>query len=104
MTKKETDARYREKNRERLRVKRRQDTEWVWQFKRKPCMDCGIQYDPWVMDFDHRPNETKSFQIGAYSYSSLTKAKLLQEINKCDVVCANCHRVRTYKRIIWERT
>lgn len=48
------------------------------------------------MDFDHRPGETKLFDIClGYRYS---RKKLDAEIAKCDVVCANCHRDRTYKR------
>lgn len=66
--------------------------------KTKPCMDCGIQYNPWVMQFDHRPNEEKIANIaylvcGKYSIDLLEK-----EIAKCDVVCANCHAERTHQR------
>ena len=65
--------------------------------KRKPCADCEHEYKPYVMDFDHRPNEKKSFVIStAASQGSYGWERIQQEIDKCDVVCANCHRERTY--------
>ena len=66
--------------------------------KNKPCIDCGIKYDPWVMDFDHLAN--KEFTISDKSAQGYSIKKLLAEIAKCDVVCSNCHRIRTHKRLI----
>jgi hypothetical protein len=62
--------------------------------KDKPCADCGIKYNSWQMDFDHTRGQ-KLFSIGIVK-TSLKRLK--EEINKCDVVCANCHRQRTYAR------
>lgn len=62
--------------------------------KQVPCKDCGIQYKPWQMDFDHLRN--KLCNIGRLSLSNLDTVR--EEIAKCEVVCANCHRDRTYKR------
>jgi hypothetical protein len=62
-----------------------------------PCSDCGGRFISAVMEFDHVPERgAKSFVISA----GLSKAweLVLEEIKKCDVVCANCHRVRTVKR------
>jgi hypothetical protein len=61
--------------------------------KSVPCMDCGASYPPYVMDFDHVRGK-KLFDIGRMR--SQTAAKIMSEIAKCDVVCANCHRIRTY--------
>lgn len=47
------------------------------------------------MDFDHREN--KQFTI-AKSYGVMSNEKFLAEIAKCDIVCANCHRMRTAAR------
>lgn len=59
------------------------------------CMDCGLKPEyPQVLEFDHRPDERKSFDISDRMTSG-TVEDLLAEIAKCDVVCANCHRVRT---------
>lgn len=60
------------------------------------CMDCGYSIHPEAMDFDHRPGEIKSFtlnQVGGRTFDSI-----IQEVMKCDVVCANCHRIRTSNR------
>lgn len=64
----------------------------------KPCADCGGLFDPVSMDFDHRPGEIK---IGCVSVLAKTNAPtelIDSEIAKCDLVCANCHRVRTQQR------
>jgi hypothetical protein len=61
-------------------------------------MDCGIKYPSYVMDFDHRDPTTKLFAIGA-AYSVAEK-RLRDEISKCDVVCANCHRERTHGKSV----
>ena len=66
-----------------------------------PCNDCEKFYPYYVMDFDHRPGEQKEFAIGAQN-KSRGKQQLLKEIAKCNLVCANCHRERTYKRRIDE--
>jgi hypothetical protein len=65
--------------------------------KRKPCAQCGIQYDWWIMQFDHVRGE-KLFNISSYPGQSLSRVKA--EIEKCEVVCANCHSDRTYRRYI----
>lgn len=65
--------------------------------KDKPCMDCNQSYPYYVMDFDHRDPSTKVACVG-HIHKFRTEEKLLKEIEKCDLVCSNCHRVRTYKR------
>lgn len=72
--------------------------EFVISLKQKPCADCGIQYPPYVMDFDHRDKKLKLASVSKMiSYHMSSKEKILKEIEKCDLVCANCHRIRTYK-------
>lgn len=63
--------------------------------KSVPCMDCGKTYHPFVMDFDHTSDD-KLFNVSrVYSHSWST---IQREIEKCDVVCSNCHRLRTLAR------
>lgn len=50
------------------------------------------------MDFDHREGEHKEYELNRID--RMTTRAILSEIKKCDVVCSNCHRVRTYKRRI----
>ena len=60
------------------------------------CIDCGIAYRYWVMDFDHLIN--KSFNIGQFRSHTSDIAKIKEEMEKCEIVCSNCHRDRTYRR------
>jgi hypothetical protein len=63
-------------------------------FKTHPCVDCG-EADPLVLEFDHIRD--KSFDIAA-ALPDRNWESILKEIEKCDVVCANCHRRRTARR------
>lgn len=63
--------------------------------KDKPCTDCGVSYPYYVMQFDHLDPAEKLFNIGHIGPTTGRK-RLLAEIAKCDVVCANCHCVRTH--------
>lgn len=60
-----------------------------------PCADCGNYFPYYVMDFDHR--EDKLFEVSRLVALGMLK-KCLIEIKKCDLVCSNCHRVRTHNR------
>ena len=61
----------------------------------RPCTDCFIFWPYYVMEFDHLKDKLfdVSQGIGSVSYD-----KLWKEIAKCELVCANCHRIRTYLR------
>ena len=65
--------------------------------KARPCADCGIQYAPWQMDFDHVRGE-KIERVSQIANRATSIRKLLAEIVKCEVVCANCHRDGTHYR------
>ena len=63
-----------------------------------PCMDCKNSYPYYVMDFDHvRGRKHKNV---AELIPTLSKKKIDEEIAKCEVVCSNCHRIRTHERKI----
>jgi hypothetical protein len=64
--------------------------------KEKPCMDCGIQYPYYVMQFDHVRGQ-KVANI-AYLATKNNMTAIRDEIAKCDVVCGNCHAERTWQR------
>jgi hypothetical protein len=64
-------------------------------FELHPCVDCG-ETDPLVLEFDHVRD--KFFDIGA-GLPDRNWQTILKEIAKCEVVCANCHRRRTAKRL-----
>ncbi len=60
-----------------------------------PCADCGGRHPSYVMDFDHVHGE-KLANVAHLMTGSLER--LLSEMGKCDIVCANCHRLRTMTR------
>jgi hypothetical protein len=62
-----------------------------------PCMDCGVQYPYYCMDFDH-VNGKKVTHISEMIHNASAKWKIFSEITKCEIVCANCHRKRTHRR------
>jgi len=65
--------------------------------KSGPCVDCGISFHFSAMDFDHRPGEIKKFNVSAAQGRNMER--VLKEIAKCDLVCSNCHRFRTFSRL-----
>lgn len=78
------------------KAKRAKIRQLLQEAKNHPCMDCGSSYPYYVMDFDHRPGEDKIFNPSEATTKS--ERLLLEEIAKCDLVCANCHRFRTHAR------
>lgn len=66
--------------------------------KNKPCMDCRNKFPACAMDFDHRNGDEKENNISSMSNGGWSKLKIDKEIEKCDLVCANCHRIRTFNR------
>lgn len=58
------------------------------------CMDCGYNTHPAALDFDHRPGTDKVCNVARLTEAA--REVLYAEIAKCDVVCANCHRIRTW--------
>lgn len=102
---------YRESHRDELRAAtnaaRAKRREHVILAKAVPCADCHNRFPPECMDFDHRPGTTKhrrlSYKDNGYkrvpiAVGALPLPQFLEEIAKCDVVCANCHRIRTAAR------
>jgi len=65
-----------------------------------PCVECG-ERDIVVLEFDHRTQTTKKFDVMSATHGHSWKT-ILEEIKKCDVVCANCHKRRTAKMLNWE--
>ncbi|MEK6225989.1 MAG: hypothetical protein AABM40_06775 [Chloroflexota bacterium] len=92
-------AEHRDEEIERVKVRQAATLEFLRDLRRRPCADCGRSFPPWVMDFDHRDPKTKSFALAAGHALLKSREVLLAEIAKCDIVCANCHAVRTYNWI-----
>lgn len=62
----------------------------------KGCVDCGYNKNPYALDFDHL--DGKSYTISQHLHRK-SWASLLKEISKCEVRCANCHRIKTAERL-----
>lgn len=68
--------------------------------KSKPCKDCGNCFPPCAMDFDHLEGSVKTNNISTMITNRVvSREKIYEEIAKCELVCANCHRVRTHNRL-----
>lgn len=95
------DAEYRAANHERRRAdaqRRRQvSRQKVAQIKSQPCADCGVSYPWYVMDLDHVHGE-KVMDVSSMIDNGASWRRIEAEIAKCDVVCSNCHRIRTHQR------
>jgi hypothetical protein len=78
-----------EENREKLRE----------YFSKHTCVDCP-ETDPIVLEFDHLIREDKKKGISKMM-QDYTWEQILLEIDKCEVVCANCHKRRTAKQFGW---
>lgn len=61
-----------------------------------PCTICG-ETDPVVLEFDHSSNYVKAANISKLINSNCSMKRLIAEIDKCQVLCANCHRRKTAK-------
>ena len=74
-----------------------QKTKEIHQYQlEQGCMDCGYNSHPAALEFDH-VRGTKLFNIGE-KIGNYSREMLWEEIAKCDVVCANCHSIRTATR------
>jgi hypothetical protein len=61
------------------------------------CLDCGVKYPHYILEFDHRPG-TRKIDIVYRVLKRLGEDAAWKEVGKCDVVCSNCHKQRTYER------
>lgn len=70
--------------------------------KTHPCVDCG-EPDVVVLEFDHVRGQ-KSGRLATMIANGGSWAKIEEEIAKCDVRCANCHRRKTAKQLRFYKT
>jgi hypothetical protein len=95
------DAKYYAATSDLRRLQRRERTERLVtrmrELKQFPCMDCGGLFHPAAMTFDHRPGTTKVNDLASLARSGCT-GLFDEELSKCDLVCANCHAIRTFLR------
>ena len=76
------------------KAKREFNKNYVYEFKLgKQCECCGKDYPPEVLDFHHKDHTQKENTIAVGSNSCWSTERLQSEIDKCILLCANCHRL-----------
>lgn len=90
---------YLEKTRKRNIHQRNTIKKYVFEYLSKhPCLDCG-ETDPVVLEFDHV--EAKIQNVSNLLQKNYPITRIIEEIAKCSVRCANCHRRKTAKDFGW---
>ena len=88
-----------EKTRSRERDRRNLKIRYIQEYKQsRGCMDCGEKYPYWMLDLDHVFGEKISNVSDMRALFNLEQIQA--EVAKCQVVCANCHRIRTWQRLL----
>ena len=90
-----TFARY-DKHSQKLTCRKKRQL-FVNSFKDKPCELCGIKYNVWQMDFDHKDPSRKTAKLATLVHECKPEEVILKEILKCRLLCALCHRIYTVK-------
>jgi len=81
---------------------RLRNRKYLWTYLLShPCVDCG-ESDPIVLEFDHVRGEKHS-DVGKMAHNTRSLKSIQTEIDKCDVLCANCHRRRTARSQQWDK-
>lgn len=102
---KEYSQKYYQDNMEHLKARtllsnrkiRNRNREFLKEIKEKsPCMDCGEFYPYYVMHFDHIFEKNAS--LANLSRACVSLERLQQEVDNCELVCSNCHAIRTHER------
>lgn len=88
---------YIQRSLEKSQTQRQELKNYVNKVKENPCMDCGNQYHPCQMDFDHISNKIRA--VADMVRRAVSLETLKAEIDKCELVCSNCHRLRTHNRL-----
>jgi len=74
---------------------------WLLSLKTgRPCTDCHRLFPPQVMQWDHLPGTLKLGDIST-GFRGRSREQVLEELTKCELVCANCHTIRTFERSGW---
>ena len=67
---------------------------WLREQKSKPCADCGNTFDSVCMDYHHLDESTKKGSVAVLVINDHSMKVIRKEIDKCVLICSNCHRLR----------
>ena len=85
-----------DKQREYQRRYKAKTKEWFWKYKATlSCESCGFSH-PAAIQFHHKDESTKDGEVSRMVNQNLNKKTILEEITKCEVLCANCHAIHHY--------
>lgn len=87
-------ANHRDYERQRHKKRKVVIRDFLNKAKNVPCFDCKKAYPYYVMDFDHMRDKKFNLSDAICGYKSIRKIE--EEIKKCQIVCSNCHRIRTH--------
>lgn len=82
-------------HKKRVRQRKRDIRHWFDQYKQGlSCFRCGLSGEScsWMMEFHHRDPMDKKDLVGYMVSNGYGRDTIMKEIEKCDPVCANCHR------------
>jgi hypothetical protein len=80
----------------RNKLKRRRRSHWIGKYKEaKGCCICGYNKSKYALDFHHRDPSQKKFNASVRMFNLRLKT-IIAEIRKCDIMCANCHRIESF--------
>ncbi len=102
---KAANQRYYLKTKERMYATRKRSKvrarEFIQKYREEhPCVDCG-ETNWLVLQFDHLPGFEKFKAVANMSQGGYSVTRIQLEIDKCEVVCANCHTIRTHERRLY---
>ncbi len=89
---------------ENLKIREQKLHTYILELKKESvCLKCGFpgKKYPFVLDFHHIGN--KNFNIGAFDRHVTSLKTLQKEIDKCEILCANCHRIKTHAKTKYSR-
>ena len=96
--------RHKAADKSKTQIQRAAVKEYVTSRKGTPCVDCGSRYHHSLMDFDHIDPSKKRGSVSRVANETHSVRITEEEIDKCELVCCMCHRVRTWNRMYPEDT
>ena len=80
-----------------IKERRESGRQYVFDYKKNnPCVRCGFSH-PAALDFHHKDHTTKTIGVADAVSGGWSLDKIKEEIEKCDLLCANCHRILHYE-------
>jgi L-lysine 2,3-aminomutase len=80
---------------------RKRNQAWLWNYlEGRGCDLCG-ESNPIVLEFDHRNTLEKNYAVSQMVGKGYALEAIKEEVDKCDILCVYCHRIKTAKDQRW---